>query len=122
MGFFPSGAVSDLHLKTRDISDREWQESLVKLIKKAHVPIIPIRFADRNSMFYYLLGLIDWKLRLLRLPSEVFNKKNEVHRVLIGETISVETQDKFTDINSFRDFLRETVYETEQVCQIATER
>ena len=122
MGFFPSGAVSDLHLKTKDISDREWQESLVKLIKKARVPIIPIRFADRNSMFYYLLGLIDWKLRLLRLPSEVFNKKNEVHRVLIGETISVETQDKFTDINSFRAFLRKTVYQTAQVCQIATER
>ncbi|MGN0190679.1 MAG: 1-acyl-sn-glycerol-3-phosphate acyltransferase, partial [Candidatus Cryptobacteroides sp.] len=110
MGFFPSGAVSDLHPKTRDISDRQWQDSLVRLIKKARVPIVPVRFADRNSMFYYLLGLIDWKVRLLRLPSEVFNKNKGVHRVIIGETISVESQDSFTDIDAFRDFLRASVY------------
>ena len=112
MGFFPSGAVSDLHLKTRDISDRQWQDSLVRLIKKARVPIVPIRFADSNSMFYYLLGLIDWKVRLLRLPSEVFNKHKGVHRVIIGSTISVEEQDKFSDTDSFREFLRSSVYAT----------
>lgn len=112
MGFFPSGAVSDLHIKTRDISDRQWQDSLVRLIKKVRVPIIPIRFADRNSMFYYLLGLIDWKVRLLRLPSEVFNKHKGVQRVIVGSTISVEEQDKYSDIDSFREFLRSSVYAT----------
>ena len=122
MGFFPSGAVSDLHPKTRDISDRQWQDSLVRLIKKARVPIVPVRFADRNSMFYYLLGLIDWKVRLLRLPSEVFNKHKGVHRVIIGETISVEEQDRYTDIDSFREFLRASVYGTPVPAELMPER
>ena len=122
MGFFPSGAVSDLHLKSCDISDRQWQDSLVRLIKKARVPIVPVRFADRNSMFYYLLGLIDWKVRLLRLPSEVFNKHKGVHRVIIGETISVETQDAYTDLDSFREFLRASVYCTPVPTELVAER
>ncbi len=114
VGFFPSGAVSDLHPKTRDISDREWQESLIRLIKKARVPIVPVHFIDHNSRFYYSLGLIDWKVRLLRLPRELFNKSKGVHRVVIGETIGTALQDSFSDIESFSAFLRASVYEMEK--------
>lgn len=111
VGFFPSGAVSDLHLKEREIADRQWQESMIHLIKKAGVPIVPIHFIDHNSWFYYSLGLIDWKVRLLRLPRELFNKAKGKHRVVIGETISVEQQNLLTDMDAFRAFLRASVYE-----------
>ena len=110
LGLFPSGAVSDLSLKDRCIRDREWQEPVIRLIKKMNVPIVPVHFLDRNSNFYYSLGLIDWKVRLLRLVSEVFNKKGKRTRVAIGEIISAEEQDKFTDIRQFGDFLRNKVY------------
>ncbi len=113
VGFFPSGAVSDLHPKEHDISDREWQESLIRLIKKVRVPIVPVHFIDRNSKFYYSLGLIDWKVRLLRLPREIFNKAKGMHRVVIGETIQVEKQDLLSDIGAFGAFLRASVYQTE---------
>lgn len=110
VGFFPSGAVSDLHLKEKEIADRQWQESMIHLIKKARVPIVPIHFIDHNSWFYYSLGLIDWKVRLLRLPRELFNKAKGRHRVVIGETISVEQQNLLTDLDAFRAFLRASVY------------
>ena len=110
LGLFPSGAVSDLSLKDRCIRDREWQEPVIRLIKKMNVPIVPVHFLDRNSNFYYSLGLIDWKVRLLRLVSEVFNKKGKRTRVAIGEIISAEEQDKFTDIRRFGDYLRNKVY------------
>ncbi|MBR5211272.1 MAG: 1-acyl-sn-glycerol-3-phosphate acyltransferase [Bacteroidales bacterium] len=110
LGLFPSGAVSDLNLKDRSIRDREWQEPVIRLIRKMNVPIVPIHFLDRNSNFYYSLGLIDWKVRLLRLVSEVFNKKGKRTRVAIGEIISAEEQDKFTDIRQFGDYLRNKVY------------
>ena len=111
VGFFPSGAVSDLHLRHHEIADREWQESLVRLIKKAHVPIVPVHFIDHNSWFYYSLGVIDWKVRLLRLPRELFNKSKGMHRVAIGETISVERQDLLSDLDAFRAVLRASVYQ-----------
>lgn len=110
LGIFPSGAVSDLSLKDRCIRDREWQEPVIKLIKKLNVPIVPVHFIDRNSDFYYSLGLIDWKVRLLRLVAEVFNKREKRTRIAIGEIITPQQQSDFSDIRQFSDFLRDKVY------------
>lgn len=110
LGIFPSGAVSDLSLRDRCIRDREWQEPIIRLIMKLKVPIVPVKFADRNSLFYYGLGLIDWRVRLLRLPSEVFNKRGKEARVIIGPVIPPERQAEFPDPLSFGKFLRDSVY------------
>jgi len=111
VGFFPSGAVSDFSIKELRIRDRQWQEPLIRLIRKARVPIVPIRFLDRNSAFFYFLGLINWKIRTLRLPKEVINKEGSTIRVAVGETISVARQDQHKDFKGFRDLMRNSVYE-----------
>ncbi len=111
VGFFPSGAVSDLHLRDFSIRDREWQEPVLRLIQKAKVPIVPIRFFDHNTMWFYFLGLIDWKIRTLRLPGEVVNKKGRRIRVGIGETVPVEEQLAHTDAKDFGFWLRGKVYD-----------
>ena len=110
LGLFPSGAVSDLSLKDRCIRDREWQEPVVRLIKKLNVPVVPVHFLDRNSDYYYSLGLLDWRVRLLRLLSEVFNKRGKVTRIALGEIILPEQLQEFDDICVLRDFLRNMVY------------
>ena len=110
MGLFPSGAVSDLSLKDRCIRDREWQEPVIRLIKKLNVPVVPVHFLDRNSNFYYSLGLLDWRVRLLRLLAEVFNKRGKVTRIALGEIIFPEQLQEFDDIGILRDFLRNKVY------------
>lgn len=113
LGLFPSGAVSDLHLSECDISDREWQEPVIRLIAKAQVPIVPVHFCDGNSLLYYSLGVIDWRIRLLRLPAEVFNKKGKPFRICVGPVVTVSQQrELITDINRFRAFLRSAVYST----------
>ena len=110
LGLFPAGAISDLSLKDRCIRDREWQEPVLRLIKKLGVPMVPVHFLDRNSDFYYSLGLIDWKVRLLRLPAEVFNKRGRKTRISIGEIITPQQQSEFSDIRQFGEFLRNKVY------------
>lgn len=110
LGLFPSGAVSDLSIKDGCIRDREWQEPVIRLIRKLNVPVVPVHFLDRNSDFYYSLGLIDWRVRLLRLPGEVFNKRGKRTRIAIGEIITPEVQKEFDDIGDFRDYLRNKVY------------
>ena len=110
VGLFPAGAVSDLSLKDGCIRDRQWQEPVIRLIKKLNVPIVPVHFIDRNSNFYYSLGLIDWKVRLLRLVAEVFNKKGKPIRIALGEIISPDQLSEFNDIKEFSDFLRNKVY------------
>jgi putative hemolysin len=111
VGFFPSGAVSDFSLKDMRIRDRKWQTSILHLIKSVKVPVVPVRFFDKNSPFFYFLGVINWRIRALRLPSEVFNKKSQQPRIGVGKTISVEEQEEFKDIGSFGNFLRRSVYE-----------
>lgn len=114
IGIFPAGAVSNLDLKSLSVKDREWQISIIRLIKKARLPIIPIRFFDGNSAFYYLLGLLHWKIRVMRLPAEVFNKKGKNVRLGIGNVISVSEQSKFKDIEEYSNFLRNKVYGMEK--------
>lgn len=112
LGLFPAGAVSDFTFRNGCVQDRDWQDPVIHLIKKMRVPIVPVHFLDRNSNFYYGLGLIDWKVRLLRLPSEVFNKRGKRVRVALGNIITPQEQDEFNDMTGFKDFLRTTLYKT----------
>lgn len=109
---FPSGAVADL--KPREhwtIRERDWQDAAIRLIRKARVPVVPVQFFDRNSRFYYALGLIDYRVRFIRLFHELFNKRGTCPRVGIGSPISVEEQEQYTDLQAFKAFLRSCVYD-----------
>ncbi|MDH6307503.1 putative hemolysin [Dysgonomonas sp. PFB1-18] len=108
LGLFPAGGVSSPHLDRTE--DREWQEPVLKLIKKAKVPVIPMFISGNNSWFYRFLGFIDWRIRTVRLLHEVHNKKGKTITVRFGNPISVEEQSKYTDIKEFGEFLKAQTY------------
>ncbi len=110
LGIFPAGEVSSFNPDTTGIADRQWQYSILRFIKKAEVPIIPIYFHGTNSRFFHILGLIHPLLRTVRLPSELFNKKNKVFKIRIGNPISIKDQSQFTDISRFGRYLRAKTY------------
>ncbi|GHT76324.1 hypothetical protein FACS189463_1200 [Bacteroidia bacterium] len=109
LGLFPAGSVSFPHW-TREPEDREWQPTVLKLIKKARVPVIPVYISGNNSRFYRFLGLIDWRIRMFRLLHEVTNKRGKTVHIRFGKPISVEKQAAFTDIQSFGQFLKNATY------------
>jgi len=111
VGFFPSGAVSDLQLPSFRIRDRKWQRSVINLIKTANVPVLPLRFFDGNSPLFYFLGLINWRIRLMRMPHEVFNKRDRPVRLAVGEIIPPEELARFDHPEKAAAFLRRSVYE-----------
>ncbi len=106
LGIFPAGEVSSYNMYTVGISDRKWQISALKMIKKAGVPVVPVYFTGSNSRLFHLLGLIHPSLRTVRLPSELFNKKKRVIRIRIGNPVTVREQSQFTDIDRYGRFLR----------------
>jgi putative hemolysin len=108
LGFFPAGGVSSSHLTYT--KDREWQTPVLKLIKKAKVPVIPMYISGTNSWLYRFLGFIDWRLRMVRLFHEVANKGGKKIYIRLGEPISVEEQSQFDDIKAFGEFLKEKTY------------
>lgn len=91
VGFFPAGAISktDSHGK---LHDRPWQPSILSIIKKAKVPVVPIYFHNRNSWWFDFLGHACWQARSLHLPAEVFRMTGKEMHISVGDVISVEDQ------------------------------
>lgn len=110
LGLFPAGEVSSYKADSNNIEDKEWGPSVLKMIKKANVPVIPIYFKGSNSLLFQLLGLIHPMLRTVKLPSELLNKKNRIIRMRIGSPIAPEIQNSFTDIMQYGKFLRAKTY------------
>lgn len=114
LGFFPAGAVSKLN-KDLHVIDREWQPTIIRLISQMKVPVIPIYFHGHNSLFFNILGVIDWRLRTLRLPYEVFNKKGKEIHISVGEPIMPDEQAACADQDALGKLLRERTYDLEKL-------
>ncbi len=110
LGLFPAGEVSAYRADSNSVVDKEWSGSVLKLIRRANVPVIPIYFKGSNSLLFQMLGLIHPLLRTVKLPSELLNKKNRVIRLRVGLPISVETQNSFADLGQYGKFLRAKTY------------
>lgn len=111
LGFFPAGAMSTVNWRGR-LQDREWQPTVLQLIQKARVPVIPIYFHGSNSWWFNFLGKVCWPLRSLRLPAEVWRKVGKEIHVSIGQPISPEEQAAHgASPEELGRFLREKTYE-----------
>lgn len=110
IGFFPAGGVSKIQPNLR-IEDKEWAPNILRLIRQMNVPVVPIYFHGHNTVFFYLLGLISWRIRSLRLPGEVFKARGKTLRISIGEIIGVEEQRKCASIEELGEYLRSKTYE-----------
>jgi putative hemolysin len=109
IGFFPAGAMSFANA-AKQIRDLPWTHSIIRLIRKANVPVYPVYFDCRNSPFFYWLGKINWKIRILRVPTEAFNKQGQTLDVYIGNPITAQTILQFADDNALAGFLYESTY------------
>lgn len=112
LGIFPAGEVSTYYDDTdnKGIADRQWIPSMVRFIRRAQVPVVPIYFQGQNSRLFHLLGLIHPILRTAKLPSELLNKDKQPIKVRIGMPISVDEQNSFNDIDKYGRFLRIKTY------------
>lgn len=111
IGFFPAGAMSKTTL-CNGLQDRPWQKSILQLIERAKVPVIPIFFHGSNSAWCNFLGHACWPARSLRLPAEVFRKVGTEMHISVGEPISPEEQAMHSQTpEALGDFLRQRTYE-----------
>lgn len=110
IGFFPAGAVSKVNIRGQLI-DRTWQPSVIRLIDKLKVPVIPIYFHGSNSWFFNFLGVVCWQLRTLRLPSEVWRKCHTTMHISVGKPISVDEQRAHAgSIEELGQYLKDRTY------------
>ena len=106
---FPAGELST-YGTFETITDQVWQFPVVKFVKKARVPVLPVYFQGTHSRLFHLIAKIHPSLRQVRLPSELLSKKNKHIKLRIGSAIKVEDQDKLCDIYQFGRFIRAKTY------------
>lgn len=113
LGLFPAGEVSSNANKERVVKDIEWQPSIIKLIKKAGVPVVPIYFDGGNSKYFHFLGRINKYLRTLRLPGELSNKKDKTVSIRIGRPVTVLEIEEFVTLKDLGNHLWNRTYALE---------
>ncbi len=109
LGIFPAGEVST-YKDGKLIVDKPWEESALKLIRKAEVPVVPIYFHAKNSKFFYYLSKVNDIFRTAKLPSELTTQHSRAIKVRIGQPISVETQKEHGSLEEYADLLRKKTY------------
>lgn len=109
VGFFPAGAVSKINGQLR-IEDREWQPTIIRLIQQLNVPVVPIYFHGHNSTWFNILGMIDWRLRTLRLPAEVWRKCHSTIHISVGDIIPAEQLKAHGSVEELGIFLKKETY------------
>ncbi|MEH6682338.1 MAG: lysophospholipid acyltransferase family protein [Sediminicola sp.] len=109
LGIFPAGEVST-YRDGKLIVDRPWEDSAIKLIRRAEVPVVPIYFHAKNSRLFYRLSKINDVFRTAKLPSEVTTQKNRTIKVRIGQPIPVSIQKEQESLEEFAELLRRKTY------------
>lgn len=109
LGIFPAGEVST-YRDGKLVVDRPWEEAVLKLIRKAEVPVVPIYFHAKNSRLFYRLSKINDVFRTAKLPSELTSQSRRPIKVRIGQPISVAAQKEETTLEDFTELLRKKTY------------
>lgn len=113
LGLFPSGEVSSNQNKEKVVKDIDWQPSIIKLIKGAGVPVVPIYFHGENSRLFHFMGHVNPYLRTARLPHELINKRDKTIQVRIGKAILPSEFAEFENLNDMGKYLWNRTYALE---------
>jgi putative hemolysin len=85
---FPAGEVSHFRWQTKKIEDPEWNQTVVRIIRRAQAKVVPVYFKGRNSLAFQAAGLVHPLLRTLMLPREMLKKQLRHVRLKIGSVIT----------------------------------
>ncbi|MZI92638.1 GNAT family N-acetyltransferase [Vibrio sp. CAIM 722] len=112
---FPAGEVSQLvDHKQRRLEDKEWSQSVSRLVKKHKATTVPVYIDGHNSKRFYMAGKIHPLLRTLMLGRELLNKTQSRIQISIGEAIHYKEVHHLCD-EQMVNYLRLNTYLLQQV-------
>ena len=104
---FPSGEVSSFDKKSMRIRDPKWSPMVAALVRKSGAAVVPLYIPGRNTIFFYLMGLIHPRLRTALLGFQFVNKKGRVLKVVIGSPLTPKSLEPFSaDDEQLTTYLR----------------
>lgn len=110
LGVFPAGEVSSYRKEVDAVADPRWKTPVIKLIRHAGVPVVPLWFDGANSLVFQILGMVHPSLRTLQLPREMLRMHGRSVRLRIGNPLTDKELAQFTSMDDLARFLRAKTY------------
>ncbi|MGB3727463.1 MAG: lysophospholipid acyltransferase family protein, partial [Glaciecola sp.] len=84
---FPAGRVSYYQPSKRAISEHSWNKIVGRLVSIPNSAFVPVFVSGTNSKWFYRLGRVYFRLRMLMLARELLNKIQSKVRINAGNAI-----------------------------------
>jgi putative hemolysin len=84
---FPAGRVSYYQPEKRAISEHTWNKIIGRLVCIEHCKYVPVFINGTNSKWFYRLGRVYYRLRMLMLPRELLNKTGAIIQLNAGNPV-----------------------------------
>jgi len=110
LAIFPAGEVSHLQFPQAQISDPQWNDMAVRLIRETGAAALPVYFCGRNSMSFHLFGMIHPKLRAAFLLQEFLQQEGRTVEVRVGSEIPSDSLASIADDQEATEYLRWRTY------------
>jgi putative hemolysin len=93
---FPSGEVSSFDTKSLRIRDPAWSPTVAAFTRKSNACVVPMYIPGRNTIFFYLMGLLHPRFRTMLLAHQFANKRGRVLKIRIGSPLSQKALEPFS--------------------------
>ncbi|HMN04155.1 MAG TPA: lysophospholipid acyltransferase family protein [Flavobacteriales bacterium] len=110
LGVFPAGEVSSYRKDLDAVADPRWKTPVIKLIRHAGVPVVPLWFDGANSVVFQILGMVHPSLRTLQLPREMLRMHGRAVRMRVGNPLTDKELAQFASMDDLARFLRAKTY------------
>jgi putative hemolysin len=107
---FPAGEVSHWRPEQLCITDPPWSALAARFAMQAQATIVPVHFVGANSLVFQIAGLLHPRMRTVRLPTELFNKRGSTIEVRIGTPVAASELAKQGSVENATAYLRARSY------------
>ena len=110
LAVFPAGEVSHWQFPQGQVSDPEWSDISVRLIRRTGAAALPVYFCGHNSIGFQLFGMIHPRLRTAFLLQEFLQQEGRTVRVRVGGEIDAASITAIRDDREAVEYLRWRTY------------
>jgi len=107
---FPAGEVSSWNLREQRVVDPKWSDTAARLARVSRAAVLPVYVKGENSLPFHMLGFVHPRLRTVRLPQELLNKRGKTIAIHIGSEIPAEQLSAVPEPQTATRYLRWRTY------------
>ncbi|MDO5016926.1 MAG: hypothetical protein Q4E10_01010 [Porphyromonas sp.] len=106
VGLFPAGGLPHLDDVYGVPLELPWKLSMVRILQRTSIPILPVMFEGNNSRRYYRFGeRRGYNTAAILIPKEMLSKRGQNIDVYVGKPIMPDELEPYDTPRSLRRFL-----------------